>query len=36
MFLFRSTSRLYIKSKLEKIKNLVGSTKDRRGVKRYR
>ena len=36
MFLLRSTSRLYIKSKLREIKSLVRGTKDKRDVKGYK
>ena len=36
MFLFRSTSRLYIKGKLRKIKGLARNIKDRRDVKGYK
>jgi len=36
MFSLRSTSRLYIKSKLGEIKSLVRSVKDRRDIKGYK
>jgi len=36
MILFRFTSRLDIKDKLEEIKSLIRGTKDKRRVKRYR
>ena len=36
MFLFRSTSRLDIKGKLEKIKDLARSIKDKGNLKRHR
>ena len=36
MFLFRTTSRLNIQSKLEEIKGLDRDNKDRRSTKRYK
>ena len=36
MLLFRSTSRLNIQSKLEKVKGLDRDSKDRRSTKRYK
>ena len=36
MFLFRSTSRLDIKSKLRKIKGLTRNIKDKENLKRYK
>ena len=36
MFLFRSTSRLNIQNKLEKVKGLDRNSKDRRSTKRYK
>ena len=36
MFLFRSTSRLNIQSKLGEVKGLGRNSKDRRSTKRYK